>query len=81
MIKDPNQLETVDKSLQSKSFSKAEPLLYHQYPQPGKFTVKTTKPMNNAKDLSLAYSPGVAEPCLEINKDSENAYKYTCKGN
>ena len=37
--------------------------------------------MNNAKDLSLAYSPGVAEPCLEIHKDKENAYKYTCKGN
>lgn len=69
------------KVLQSKTYEKAEPLLYHQYPFPGKFTVKTTKPMNNAKDLSLAYSPGVAEPCLEIFKDSENAYKYTCKGN
>ena len=37
--------------------------------------------MNNSKDLSLAYSPGVAEPCKEIFKDSEAAYKYTCKGN
>ena len=69
------------KQLQSKSYEKAEPLLYHQYPFPGKFTVKTTKPMNNAKDLSLAYSPGVAEPCLVIHKDPEAAYKQTCKGN
>jgi malate dehydrogenase (oxaloacetate-decarboxylating)(NADP+) len=43
--------------------------------------VKTIKPMNNQKDLSLAYSPGVAIPCLEIYKDAEKAYEYTCKGN
>ena len=48
---------------------------------PGKFTVKTIKPMNNSKDLSLAYSPGVAVPCLEINKNPEKAYDYTIKGN
>ena len=58
-----------------------EPLLYHSVPSPGKFTIKTTKPMNNQKDLSLAYSPGVAIPCLEIARDPEAAYQYTCKGN
>jgi malate dehydrogenase (oxaloacetate-decarboxylating)(NADP+) len=48
---------------------------------PGKYTIKTTKPMNNSKDLSLAYSPGVAVPCIEINKNPEKAYEYTIKGN
>lgn len=43
--------------------------------------MKSTKPMNNAKDLSIAYSPGVAFPCLEINKDKDTAYLYTKKGN
>lgn len=48
---------------------------------PGKFWVQTTKPLNDAGDLTLAYSPGVAIPCLEIQKDPELAYKYTNKGN
>ena len=55
--------------------------MYHMYPTPGKYTIQTTKPMNNQKDLSLAYSPGVAVPCIEIGKNPENAYKYTNKGN
>lgn len=46
--------------------AKEEPLLYHEQPQPGKYTIKSTKPMENRKDLSLAYSPGVAMPCIEI---------------
>lgn len=54
---------------------------YHEFPQPGKITVSATKPMATAVDLALAYSPGVAEPCLEIKKDPELAYKYTTKGN
>jgi len=54
---------------------------YHQYPHPGKFTIKTTKQMNNQKDLSIAYSPGVAVPCIDINKNPDKAYDYTCKGN
>jgi malate dehydrogenase (oxaloacetate-decarboxylating)(NADP+) len=58
-----------------------EPLYYHSTPFPGKLTVKTTKAMNNIKDLSLAYSPGVAEPCIEIAQNPEDAYKYTNKGN
>ena len=54
---------------------------YHEFPIPGKFKIVATKPMASAKDLSLAYSPGVAEPCLEIQKDPEAAYRYTNKGN
>lgn len=58
-----------------------EALDYHQYPEPGKFNIAATKSMNNAKDLALAYSPGVAAPCLAIFKDAEKAYEYTNKGN
>ena len=54
---------------------------YHEYPVPGKLSVTITKPTATARDLSLAYSPGVAEPCREIAKDPENAYRYTGKGN
>ena len=58
-----------------------EALLYHAKPQPGKIQVVPTKPYATQRDLSLAYSPGVAEPCLEIAKDVNNVYKYTAKGN
>jgi malate dehydrogenase (oxaloacetate-decarboxylating)(NADP+) len=54
---------------------------YHKLPIPGKFEITPIKPMNNQRDLSLAYSPGVAYPCLAINKDAEKAYEYTNKGN
>lgn len=54
---------------------------YHANGRPGKISVEITKPTETAKDLSLAYSPGVAEPVREIAKDPENAYKYTAKGN
>jgi malate dehydrogenase (oxaloacetate-decarboxylating)(NADP+) len=70
-----------DVKIDSDTFEKEEPLLYHSTPTPGKYTIKTTKPMNSQKDLSLAYSPGVAVPCIEIAKDKENAYLYTNKGN
>jgi len=56
-------------------------LLYHSQGKPGKIEITPTKPYKTQYDLSLAYSPGVAEPCLEIAKDSENAYNYTAKGN
>jgi malate dehydrogenase (oxaloacetate-decarboxylating)(NADP+) len=56
-------------------------LAYHRYPTPGKITVQPTKDMTNQRDLSLAYSPGVAVPCLEIEKDPLTAYDYTSKGN
>ncbi|WP_107851149.1 malic enzyme-like NAD(P)-binding protein [Oceanimonas marisflavi] len=54
---------------------------YHAFPKPGKISVEISKPAETAKDLSLAYSPGVAEPVREIAADPENAYKYTAKGN
>ena len=56
-------------------------LEYHARGRPGKIAVVPTKPLNNQRDLSLAYSPGVAEPCLEIQRDPEEAYTYTSKGN
>ena len=56
-------------------------LLYHAKPTPGKIKIVPTKKYATQRDLSLAYSPGVAEPCLEIAKDVDNVYKYTSKGN
>ncbi len=56
-------------------------LKYHSYPTAGKVEICVTKPVENAMDLALAYSPGVAEPCLEIEKDANLAYDYTSKGN
>ncbi len=61
--------------------TKEEALLYHSQGKPGKIEVTPTKPHSTQRDLSLAYSPGVAEPCLEIEKNPDNAYKYTAKGN
>lgn len=58
-----------------------EALNYHRYPEPGKFNIVPTKTMANQRDLSLAYSPGVAIPCIEIQRDPERAYDYTNKGN
>jgi malate dehydrogenase (oxaloacetate-decarboxylating)(NADP+) len=58
-----------------------EALDYHRRGRPGKIAVVPTKPLANQRDLALAYSPGVAEPCLEIQKDPEEAYAYTAKGN
>ena len=63
------------------SFTDEEALAFHRYPQPGKLSVTPTKPMATQKDLSLAYSPGVAIPVLAIAKDPELAYDYTSKGN
>ena len=56
-------------------------LAYHEKPVPGKIKIEITKPAETADDLTLAYSPGVAEPVREIAKDPENAYRYTGKGN
>lgn len=58
-----------------------EALIYHAKPQPGKIKIVPSKHYSTQRDLSLAYSPGVAEPCLEIAKDRKNVYKYTSKGN
>ncbi|APQ17838.1 NADP-dependent malic enzyme [Maribacter hydrothermalis] len=65
----------------SKEKQRREALIYHAKPQPGKIKIVPTKPYSTQRDLALAYSPGVAEPCLEIAKDKDNAYKYTSKGN
>ncbi|HMB50369.1 MAG TPA: malic enzyme-like NAD(P)-binding protein, partial [Natronoarchaeum rubrum] len=56
-------------------------LEYHREEPPGKIEISTTKPTNTQRDLSLAYSPGVAAPCREIRDDAEKAYSYTSKGN
>lgn len=56
-------------------------LFYHEHPKPGKLEIRATKPMANGRDLSRAYSPGVAEACLEIKEEPENASRYTAKGN
>ena len=64
-----------------KDSKRREALLYHAKPTPGKIQVVPTKKYATQRDLSLAYSPGVAEPCLEIAKDVNNVYKYTAKGN
>src|ERR1051325_8195728 len=60
---------------------KQDALDYHANGRPGKIAVVPTKPLTNQRDLGLAYTPGVAEPCLEIEKDNDLAYKYTAKGN
>lgn len=64
-----------------KESKRQEALVYHAKPTPGKIAVVPTKKYSSQRDLSLAYSPGVAAPCLEIEKDKEKAYKYTTKGN
>lgn len=61
--------------------TKEAALLYHSQGKPGKIEVVPTKPYQTQRDLSVAYSPGVAEPCLEIQKSPETAYDYTAKGN
>ncbi len=66
---------------QKNSSLNKEALEYHASGKPGKLEINPTTPLNSSQDLSLAYSPGVAVPCLEIEKDNNLAYKYTSKGN
>src|SRR5512133_3508855 len=61
--------------------SRDDALDYHSSPRPGKIEVVPTKPTATQRDLSLAYTPGVAKPCLEIARDPGEVYKYTNKGN
>ena len=61
--------------------TKEDALRYHEEGRPGKIEVVPTKPHSSQRDLSLAYSPGVAFPCLEIEKQKDDIYKYTSKGN
>ncbi|MEC3880466.1 NADP-dependent malic enzyme [Parapedobacter sp. 10938] len=65
----------------NKTNRKQDALDYHAKGRPGKIAVVPTKPTQSQRDLSLAYSPGVAEPCLRIAENKEDAYKYTAKGN
>lgn len=60
---------------------KQQALYYHEFPKPGKISVTPSKQLVNQRDLALAYSPGVAEPCLEIARDPATAAKYTARGN
>lgn len=64
-----------------KNNRKQDALEYHSQGRPGKIEVIPTKPTNSQRDLSLAYSPGVAEPCMKIHENVEDVYKYTAKGN
>ena len=56
-------------------------LFYHRYPKPGKLEIQATKALGNQRDLALAYSPGVAAPCLAIQRDPATAAEYTARGN
>jgi malate dehydrogenase (oxaloacetate-decarboxylating)(NADP+) len=67
--------------IMSVKIRKQEALDYHSQGRPGKIEVIPTKPYSSQRDLSLAYSPGVAEPCLKIEKNKDDVYKYTAKGN
>src|ERR1700712_5226650 len=67
--------------MQKKELLREQALEYRSKGRPGKIEVVPTKEAKTQRDLSLAYSPGVAEPCKEIEKDPENVYKYTAKGN
>ena len=60
---------------------RAAALFYHEFPKPGKLEIRATKPLANGRDLSRAYSPGVAEACLEIKADPSTAARYTSRGN
>ena len=66
---------------EKRTFTDEEALSFHRYPTPGKIAIVATKPMATQRDLSLAYSPGVAVPVLKIAEDPEAAYDYTSKGN
>ncbi|MBS9767275.1 MAG: NADP-dependent malic enzyme [Flavobacteriaceae bacterium] len=67
--------------MNSPKITKKDALKYHRKGRPGKLEVIPTKPYRTQRDLALAYSPGVAEPCLEIHENADNAYRYTGKGN
>src|SRR5512139_3090787 len=72
----PKNLETPKKKIR-----REDALAYHSNGRPGKIEVVPTKPTATSRDLSLAYTPGVAEPCLDIAKDPDLSYRYTARGN
>src|SRR3954452_20571354 len=71
----------MDSSEEKRAFTDDEALAFHRYPTPGKIGVHATKPMATQRDLSLAYSPGVAVPVKAIAADPQTAYDYTARGN
>ncbi|MBN8630347.1 MAG: NADP-dependent malic enzyme, partial [Rhodobacterales bacterium] len=70
-----------DRQDEAKQAARQAALDYHEFPKPGKLEIRATKPLANGRDLSRAYSPGVAEACLEIKADPATASRYTSKGN
>jgi len=72
---------TDDRKDDIKQAARQAALFYHEFPTPGKLEIRATKPLANGRDLSRAYSPGVAEACLEIKADPANAARYTVRGN
>lgn len=77
----PTDGECLEIEIMIKNNRKQDALEYHSQGRPGKIEVIPTKPTNSQRDLSLAYSPGVAEPCMKIHENVEDVYKYTAKGN
>jgi len=75
------EIKTETKAEARKVKLREDALNYHAFPRPGKISMELTKATESAKDLALAYSPGVAEPVREIAKNPENVYRYTAKGN
>ncbi|MEM8540433.1 MAG: NADP-dependent malic enzyme, partial [Pseudomonadota bacterium] len=69
------------KQVQPSSDFEENALFFHKYPQPGKLEIQATKPLGNQRDLALAYSPGVAAPCLAIANDPSTAADYTARSN
>jgi malate dehydrogenase (oxaloacetate-decarboxylating)(NADP+) len=74
-------IESGETNIDDRKVTAEEALAYHSEGRPGKISILPTKPLMTQRDLSLGYSPGVAVPCLEIQKDPSTAYKYTSKGN
>ncbi len=70
-----------DRLDEAKQATRQAALDYHEFPKPGKLEIRATKPLANGRDLSRAYSPGVAEACLEIKADPSTASRYTSRGN
>ncbi len=80
-VKNKPSTKSTTKNFEGLSAKEIQALQFHMQGQAGKVSMTPTKPLNTQRDLALAYSPGVAVPCLEIQKDPELAYDYTAKGN
>ncbi|HEX8045198.1 malic enzyme-like NAD(P)-binding protein, partial [Rhizobium sp.] len=77
---DTNDTSKAAKNMASGNLDE-QALFFHRYPRPGKLEIQATKPLGNQRDLALAYSPGVAAPCLAIRDNPETAFDYTSRGN